>query len=343
MTFKKRYLWLFPSLLLAGLFAGPRPGYPAFNGKLPRLKLKPAELDEYLRKREAAVQKLKPGNESRIIWADSVRKTPYSVVYLHGWSACSHEGDPIHREFAERYGCNLYLPRLAGHGLDDRESFADLTPGDLVESAKEALAIGQVLGEKVILMSCSTGGTLSIYLAAENPEAVHAQLLFSPNIDIYAGASELLTMPWGKHLAEAINGKYFSFTPKEEAYAYWTTTYRTQGLVSLKSLVETTMTKKTWSKVKQPLFMGYYYKNEEEQDKTVSVEEMHRFFASVSTPAEQKRAVAFPDAGHHVVISGINSNDLASVRRESYRFAEEVLRLKPMPKAKPDNTRLESK
>lgn len=331
MKFKKRYLWLFPSLLMAGIFAGPRPGYPGFNGKLPKLKMKLSELDEFLRNKEAGVQKLKPGNESRIIWADSVRKTPYSIVYLHGWSACSHEGDPVHREFAERYGCNLYLPRLAGHGLDDKESFADLTPGDLVESAKEALAIGRLIGEKVILMSCSTGGTLSIYLAAENPEAVHAQLLFSPNIDIYAGASELLTLPWGKQIAEAMNGRYFSFTPKDEkAYAYWTTTYRTQGLVTLKSLIETTMTNETWSKVRQPLFMGYYYKNEEEQDKTVSVEEMHRFYAAVSTPEHLKREVAFPDAGHHVVVSGINSNDLASVRKESYRFAEEVLGLKPV-------------
>lgn len=328
MKIKKRYL--FPALLAVGLLAGPRPDFPGFDGELPPVELALEELDAYVREKNAGVPLLKPGNESRILWADSIRRTPVSVVYLHGWSASPVEGDPIHREFAQRYGCNLYLPRLAGHGLDSEDSFADLTPGELVASAKEALSIGKLLGDKVILMSCSTGGTLSIFLAAENPEAVHAQLLFSPNIDIYDPLSELLTVPWGLQIAEQVNGKYHSFTPPEEGFKYWTTTYRTKGLVCLKSLIETTMTPDTWARVRQPLFMGYYYKSETEQDKVVSVDEMRRFFASVSTPEGEKRAVAFPDAGHHVVVSRINSKDLESVRRETFRFAEEVLGMQPV-------------
>ncbi|MEZ4959004.1 MAG: alpha/beta hydrolase [Saprospiraceae bacterium] len=328
MKIRKRYL--FPTLLAGAFLAGPRPGFPPLDGKLKPVNLPLEQLDSFVHQKDVGIAHLRPGNGGSIIWADSLRKTPYSVVYLHGWSASPVEGDPIHREFAKRYGCNLYLPRLAGHGIDSKESFADLTPNELLESAKEAVEIGQLLGEKVILMSCSTGGTLSVYLTAENPDAVFAQLLFSPNIDIYDPLSELLTIPWGKQIAEQVNGKYHSFSPPEEGFKYWTTTYRTSGLVCLKSLIERTMKPEVWHKIRQPLFMGYYYKNEEEQDKVVSVKEMLRFFDNVSTPEGQKVKMAFPNAGHHVVVSRINSRDLESVRRETIAYAENVLGLKPV-------------
>jgi pimeloyl-ACP methyl ester carboxylesterase len=327
MKIRKRYL--FPSLFAAAFLLGPRPGFPPLDAKLKSLQIPLEQLDSFVQQKDLGIENLRPGNGGSIVWADSLRKTPYSMVYLHGWSASPVEGDPIHKELAKRYGCNLYLPRLAGHGIDSKESFAELTPNELLESAKEALAIGQLLGEKVILISCSTGGTLSIFLAAENPDAVHAQLLFSPNIDIYDPLSELLTVPWGRQIAEQVTGKYYSFSPPKEGYQYWTTTYRTSGLVCLKSLIERTMKPEVWKKIEQPLFLGYYYKNEEEQDKVVSVEEMLRFYGHVSTPEGKKVKVAFPDAGHHVVLSRINSQDLEGVRQATFAFAEKVLGLVP--------------
>ena len=82
----------------------------------------PAEavpLEQYVQKEEAA-HKLKPDNEARILWAnDSLKnKTEYSLVYLHGFTASQGEGDPVHRDMAKKFGCNLYLSRLAEHGVD---------------------------------------------------------------------------------------------------------------------------------------------------------------------------------------------------------------------------------
>ena len=325
MKIKKRYL--LPSLLLVIVLAGPRPGYEKLALSLPELNIPINNLDKYIAEKEASIINLKPDNEARIIWADSIRKTPFSIVYLHGWSASQEEGDPIHEELARRFGCNLYLSRLAGHGIDDPDSFKELTPNELWKSAQEALLIGNMIGEKTILMSCSTGGTLSIYLAANYPERVFAQMLYSPNIEIYAASSALLTMPWGKQLAYQLIGERNSFSPPKEAYQFWTTTYAVEGLICLKSLVETTMTREVWQKINQPLFMGYYYKNEENQDHTVSVAAMREFYQSVSTPALQKREMAFPEVGVHVLLSRIHSKDLESVRRESIQFMEEVLGL----------------
>ncbi len=54
-------------------------------------------------------------------------KTEYSLVYLHGFSASQAEGDPVHRNIAKLFGCNLYLSRLAEHGIDTAEPMMNLT------------------------------------------------------------------------------------------------------------------------------------------------------------------------------------------------------------------------
>lgn len=325
---KKRYL--VPLLLLTGIVFGPKPNFPSYTAEIPALRIPLEKLDGYLKEKEAEFPNIKPNNESRIVWADSIKKTPYSVVYLHGFSASAMEGDPVHQEFAKRYGCNLYLPRLADHGLADEDAFLKLTPKKLIHSAKEAIAIGKLLGEKVILMSCSTGGTLSTYLTANNPDDVHAQLLYSPNMRIYASTAQMLTMPWGLNLGKLTTGDYYSFTLEGEGANYWTTRYRVEGIVALQALIEETMTDEVFKKITSPLFVGYYYKNEEEQDKVVSVPAMKHFYEMVSTPEDKKQMVAFPNVGNHVVLSRIQSNDLESVRQATYQYAEEVLGLKPI-------------
>ena len=127
--------------------------------------------------------KLKANNEAKIIWADSNHaQTEYAIVYLHGFSASQMEGDPVHQSIAKKFHCNLYLARLAEHGIDTADELINLTAENYWESAKQAYAIGKKLGKKVILMSTSTGGTLALQLAANYPE-IAGLILYSPNID----------------------------------------------------------------------------------------------------------------------------------------------------------------
>ena len=327
---KKRYLipLVFVSLFSIAFLAGPKPDYPAFTGKIDALKMSLTETEVFVSQKHKGVENFKVGNESYIVWADSTKqKTEYSVVYLHGFSASPMEGDPIHKEFAQRYGANLYVPCLAKHGILDKESFKDLTPKDLIDSAKEAIAIGNILGEKVIVLSCSTGGTLSAYLAAENPEMIYAQIAYSPNIDLAAPTSELLTLPWGLNLAQQVSGSEYRHVPiLENCAPYWTMDYRLEGVVALKALVEETMYSDIYKKIKQPLFVGYYYKDEESRDKTVSIPAMKSFFEEVNTPEDKKIIHAFPN-GAHVMLSPLQSRNLDAVRKETFKFAEEVLGL----------------
>jgi hypothetical protein len=78
------------------------------------------------------------------------------------------------------------------------------------------------------------------------------------------------------------------------------------------------------------LFVGYYYKDEEHQDPTVSVQRILEMFDQVSTPESKKWKVAFPEAGVHPIASEILSKDVKSVESKTFEFAEKVLGMKPV-------------
>ena len=322
--------------LLAIIYlAGPRVMYDTIASPVIELPVGVTleTLDDFVAGKESGFDNIRPGNEAKIIWADSLKsKTPYAVVYLHGFSASHEEGSPIHMEFARRYGFNLYLARLANHGLAGEESMTDMTPNGLIESAKQAVGIGQILGEDVIVMSTSTGGTLSIYLAGANPDMIDAMILFSPNIEIADQSTKILTMPWGLQLGKMIAGDFRSFEdnePLEEQF--WTSKYRIEAIVALQKLLDETMKEEVFRKVSQPYLLGYYYKSDTAKDNVVSIAAIKEFARSTSTPDQQVQVVEFPNVGEHVIASYIKSKDLESVRKSVYQFAEEVLRLQPKP------------
>lgn len=325
------------ALLVGCYFLGPAPDPPELVPALPEAPQGAEALEAYVRDKEAAAKGLKPDNEARIVWADDSARavTEWAVVYVHGFSSSQGEGDPVHRQFAERYGCNLYLSRLQAHGTDGPDNLLGFSGEGYVNSVKEAAAIGRRLGEKVLLMTCSTGGTAGLWLAAENPEAVDALLLYSPNIAIADPSAFLLDKPWGQQIAEAIlGGRYVDKLDNPEntpeILQYWQRKYRIEAAVELQALVSETMHEGTFSKVEQPVFLAYYYKNEEEQDPVVSVSAMLEMYDQLGTPEGRKRKQAFPEAGDHVIGSRHRTESYAEVLEATCRFAEETLGMQPV-------------
>ncbi|MEM9390755.1 MAG: alpha/beta hydrolase [Bacteroidota bacterium] len=317
-------------LLLVIFLLGPKPPTPDLTVRAVTANSDLNFLADSIKKAELKVPNLKPDNESRIIFADSVPvKTEYAIVYLHGFSASQEEGDPMHEALAKRYHCNLFLPRLAGHGLIEKEAMLDLTAEQLVQSANEAIAVGKQLGEKVILLTTSTGGTLGLYLAQNDPD-IAAILLYSPNIDIFDPASKLLTKPWGLEMARMVIGGNYNYWELDSVRAnYWTNKYRLEVLIQLRHLVDITMVPETFENITQPVFLGYYYKSDAAMDSTVSVPAMLEMYEQLATPEGEKVKVAFPDAKHHVIASYLTSKSLESVKKESFAFMENVLGLEP--------------
>lgn len=318
-------------LALLVYFVGPKVEEPNLDNAIAKIPVDLVELEDEIKRREASNKAIKPDNEARIIWADSVpKKTKYSLVYLHGWSASQEEGDPIHTETAKRFGCNLYLPRLAGHGLVEDEPMLNLTAEQLLDSAKEAVAVGKMLGEKVIVMGTSTGGTLALQCAGGD-DKVAALLLYSPNIEIFDPSAKLLSKPWGLQLLRMVKGTdYNEFdTDNPLKNQYWTTKYRLEALTHLQALMDVTMTKETFANVKQPVFLGYYYKDDIHQDSVVSVPAMLKMYNMLGTPDSKKEKVAFPNTRDHVMTSYITSKDLESVRKETFEFLQETMGMEP--------------
>ena len=332
---KKLIYILFPFLLLAGIyFLGPKPKKPKYDSTMPSVPQSSLELEKNVADQEAK-HKLKSDNEARIIWADSLKKrTEYSVVYIHGFSASQEEGDPVHKNFAKKFNCNLYLARMADHGVDTTEQLLQFTPDRWWQSSKEALAIGKALGNKVIVMSTSTGGTMALMLAAEYPQDVFALINLSPNIEIFHPLAWMSNNPWGLQLARYVIGGNYNVTKNISGVdmklqnQYWNDKYRLESVGEMQQMLEDKMTEATFKKIHQPSLSLYYYKDEIHQDSTVKVSAILKMNQQLGTPDSMKLAVAIPEAGSHVIGSYIRSKDIFSVERAAEQFAIQKLRMK---------------
>jgi esterase/lipase len=310
---------------------GPRPSKPDFTIHEYNLPISLTDLENNINRNENAVKGIKPDNQARIIWADSSKKekTKIAFLYLHGFSASQAEGDPVHKDLAKKYNANLYLSRLAEHGIDRGDSsMINLTAGAYEASAESALSIAKKLGDEVVVIGTSAGGSLSIYLASRHPE-IKAIILYSPCVKLYDRTAMILDKPWGLQIARVVSGapvKKFESESKVHAN-YWQLDYRMEALVALQSLISNTMKPEVFSNVKCPVFLGYYYKNEIEQDKTVSVPAMLKMFDELGTPAALKQKKAFPEAGAHVIGSYIRSKDWLGIEKETDTFLSDIVKL----------------
>ncbi|MEM6800892.1 MAG: alpha/beta fold hydrolase [Bacteroidota bacterium] len=310
---------------------GPKPEKPQFDLSLPELSPHLFEIEESIQQKEALIPNIREDNEARIVWSHvQAEKTEYAIVYLHGFSASQGDAKPVHMQFAEHFAANLYLPRLQAHGLNSKESLLEFDPEAYMRSAVEAYAVGRKLGKKLILMGTSTGASLALYLAAHFPD-IHGLILISPNIELFDKKTLLLNRPWGLQIARAIlKSKYRkSEVKKEEQSPYWDHDYRLEAAVQVKNLVDHSMYTEIFDKVKQPAFVAYYYKNEQEQDQTVSVSAIKRMFEQLGTAQEKKRLENFPEAGDHCIGSDIWSGAWEELRDRCILFAKEVLDMQP--------------
>ncbi len=322
-----RTLFIILLLLAIVYLVGPNPSTPQYKKELPAIEAaNGAELDKYVNAEEAK-HKTKPDNEARIVWSNDSAKniTDYAIVYLHGFSASQEEGNPVHRDIARKFGANLYLTRLAEHGLDTADVLINLTADKYWESAKEALVIGKKLGRKLILMGTSTGGSNALQLAAAYPSDVAALVLLSPNIAINDPNAWLLNNPWGLQIARMVKKSDFVDAQDQRPIykKYWYSHYRLEGAVALEEMLETAMTPSTFEKVTQPTLLLYYYKDEIHQDSVVKVSAMKTMFNQLGTPADLKTSIAMPNTGNHVMGSPIKSKDVEGIEREVEKFLRE--------------------
>ncbi len=200
----------------------------------------PDDLDSWLAAREARFPDIVPGVEKRVAWAGRVgERTPLAVVYLHGFSATSEEIRPVPDRVAQALGANLFFTRLAGHGRGGA-AMAEPVAGDWLEDAAEALAIGRRIGDEVIVIATSTGGTLAA-IAATDPvriAGVRGIVFVSPNFRLRNPAAPILTMPFARWWGPLVAGRELGFVPLNAAHGrYWTARYPAEAVFPLGALL----------------------------------------------------------------------------------------------------------
>ena len=292
-------------------------------------QLSAKELEEVVINQESEIEDIKKDNNASINWGQKpYEKTDLSFVYLHGFGASKMEAQPVIRHLADQFKANVYYARLKGHGRTSVKGFKDLTKENYLKSADKAYQIGKRLGNEVILISTSTGGTLSLSLAKKYKD-IAGLILYSPFVGLKNPMMAQITTEKGKaRFEEMIGGKVRHMDRPDDEAKYWSTDYHINAYVALIDLVQTEMNKETFQEIKVPVFLGYYYKNEEEQDQVVSVQAMNDMFDQLSTPNELKTKKAFPKSGNHVIASDLRSTNWKGVEEASLQFITDKI-LKP--------------
>jgi len=265
----------------------------------------PADIESRLVAREQREAGITPGAERRIRWINGKpSRTAVSLVYLHGYSATRQEVHPLPERVADALGANLYETRLTGHGRDGQamlEGSASAWQAD----ALEALETGLEIGERVVVLSTSTGGTLSTWLASRaQGEEIAALAMISPNFAPADKALYLLDTPVvGPLILAWFGDEERSWEPMNDAQSrYWTWQYPWAALVELARLVKEVdgIDKST---IRTPALMIY-----SPNDQVIDAEAVRSNFDAWG--ASRKRLVAYERSGdpsQHVLAGNIVS------------------------------------
>jgi esterase/lipase len=246
-----------------------------------------------------------PDSEKRIRWYQDRKnsKTPYSLVYLHGFSATRQEIAPVGEWVAAALGANLFETRLAGHGFEDH-ALQGVSAEDWLDDAAEALTIGAAIGDRIILMGTSTGATLAVAMAG-HPSFSHVStvILLSPNFGPKDASAEFLTSPGGPQLAYLVVGETRSWKPFNELQAkYWSTTYPMAAVVEMMRLVDFVRSKLPL-RLEQDLLVFY-----SPADSVVETDRTVEAFGGIDSPHKQLIVIpASTDPSNHVIAGNIMS------------------------------------
>ena len=265
-----------------------------------------ADVDLYLAAEEARFADIKPGLQKQVIWAHADRrKTPVSLIYVHGYSASLQEIRPVPDEVAATLGANLVFTRLTGHARGGA-AMADAQVADWMRDVAEALAVARRIGERTVVLSVSTGGTLMAAAATQEvlAEGVAGIVFISPNFGIQSAYEPLLTLPAVRWWLPPLAGRERHWRGQNALHdRYWTTRYPSVSVLPMAALVQATR-RLDFSETAVPAFFIY-----SPADAVVRAEETDRVVAKWGGPTRVLQPVAGPgiDPNMHVLAGDILS------------------------------------
>ncbi|MEP3525197.1 MAG: alpha/beta fold hydrolase [Hyphomicrobiales bacterium] len=264
------------------------------------------DLEGYLARIEAPYSDIRKGLQKQIIWADlhQKQKTDFAVVYVHGFSASANEVRPLPDEVANHLGANLYYTRLKGHGRTS-EAMADARADDWLHDVLEAVAIGEKLGDKVIVMSTSLGSSLVSLLAANRPkwaEKIAGHIMVSPNFQISDPGAVRLSWPWARYFVPMImGGERGAKTLNPKIDHGWTLPHSTMSLMPMAKITKE-VGKADFANVKAPAFFIY-----SPNDEVVSPQAIEKAILAWGGPSDSVKLMTSGHDSNHVIVGDILS------------------------------------
>ncbi len=244
-----------------------------------------------------------PGTEERRVRQGGAAATEWVVLSVHGFSASRQETAPLAQIVADGLGANLLEVRLSGHGLAT-DPLAGVTAEHWLNDGERALADAAGMGNRIVAIGTSTGGTLlTALLERDAAERIDTLVLISPNYGPAEARSEWVTGPGGRLLAWLVEGSERCWEPHNELHArYWSTCYPTSAAVEVMRLVA--LARETVATETEQGVLVFY----SPEDRVVSGDAIVRAYETFDTPL--KELIAVDDSGdpsNHVIAGDILS------------------------------------
>ena len=262
---------------------------------------------EALARREVRFSDIRPGLAREIVWRDPAARDrrPWTVVNVHGFSASKQELRPLPDIVAQGLDANLYFTRLAGHG---RTPAAMAEPGadDWLDDMAEALEVGKLLGERVLVLGMSTGATMAAWAAMRDDmrHDMDAIVFISPNFEIRRNGTRFLTIPWARQLLRLFMGRINPIREGDNpAFSQaWTTGYPAEALLPMAAAVRHVKRLRLEETTQPALFIH------SPDDQVISVPHVHSTFHRWGgTPKAMIQVTDAEDTLQHIIAGDIVS------------------------------------
>ena len=283
------------------------------------------DLDQYLKNKESQFSDLKKNVQKKIIWSRKKNtKTKISIVYIHGFSASSEEVRPLPDLIGKDIRANIFYTRLTGHGRSS-DAMGLSSISNWVNDLHEAIEIGSRIGQKVILISTSTGGTLSAISALNDylSNTILGYIFISPNFGINHKLANLISWPYSEYWLHLFIGKTRTIKPRNELdKKFWTLSYPTKALIPMARLVKK-INNKNFSNVSNPALF-YFSMDDEVVEPKKTLEFIENWGGETKTI--NVKMSEFDDKYSHVI-----AGDILSPGQTEFARKEMVEWIKSLP------------
>lgn len=238
-------------------------------------------------------------------------------MLLHGFNSAPGELFDQASLVAAALDAHLLAPRLPGHGSDSPEAMRGITAAKWIDRVDAAYELARSMATEVVLIGSSLGGSLALELASRREVA--ALVLWSPGIrpvealllDRFCAAGDEVLVD------ERERSAYQDRWNRRALHA--------DAFRALRDVFAAHMHEGLFARVSAPVWLGYYFKSEAEQDPSSRVDAMLTMFDQLGTPASRKIACGFAEAAHNLA-SPERSPSASLAVEASRRFLLEQLR-----------------